>query len=77
MHGVGGLTGTFLAGVLAAGALSATPELPGGVSGLLEGNPGLVVSQLYGIVVVMLWSGAGTYRHPQADRHDGTAARAP
>jgi Amt family ammonium transporter len=61
VHGVGGLTGTFLAGVLAAGALSATPELPGGVSGLLEGNPGLVVSQLYGIVVVMLWSGAGTY----------------
>ena len=61
VHGVGGLTGTLLAGVLAVGALSATPELPGGISGLLEGNPGLVVSQLYGIVVVMLWSGAGTY----------------
>jgi Amt family ammonium transporter len=61
VHGVGGLTGTFLAGVLAVGALSATPELPAGISGLLEGNPGLVVSQLYGIVVVMLWSGAGTY----------------
>ncbi len=61
VHGVGGLTGTFLAGVLAVGALSATPELPGGVSGLLEGNPGLVVTQLYGIAVVLLWSGVGTY----------------
>jgi len=32
VHGVGGLTGTFLAGVLAVGALSATPETPRGVS---------------------------------------------
>jgi Amt family ammonium transporter len=61
VHGIGGLTGTFLAGVLAVGALSASPELPGGISGLLEGNPGLVVTQLYGIAVVLLWSGAATY----------------
>jgi Amt family ammonium transporter len=61
VHGIGGLTGTFLAGILAVGALSATPELPGGISGLLEGNPGLVVTQLYGIAVVLLWSGAATY----------------
>ncbi len=33
VHGIGGLTGTLLAGVLAVGALSASPELPGGVSG--------------------------------------------
>jgi len=61
VHGVGGLVGTFLAGVLAVGALSASPELPAGVSGLLEGNPQLVVTQLYGIVVVLLWSGVGTF----------------
>jgi len=61
VHGIGGLTGTFLAGVLAVGALSATPELPGGVSGLLEGNPGQVLNQLYGIAVTLLWSGTMTF----------------
>ncbi len=39
VHGVGGLTGTILTGVFAVGAISATPELPGGFPGLLEGNP--------------------------------------
>jgi Amt family ammonium transporter len=61
VHGVGGLTGTFLAGVLAVGALSATPATPRGVSGLLEGNPHQVLAQLWGIVVTLLWSGALTY----------------
>jgi ammonium transporter, Amt family len=57
VHGVGGLTGTLLAGVLAVGALSASPELPGGIHGLIEGNPGQVLAQAYGIVVTILWSG--------------------
>ena len=61
VHGVGGMTGTLLAGVFAVGALSATPELPGGVHGLLEGNPQQVVAQLYGIVVTLVWSGALTF----------------
>jgi ammonium transporter, Amt family len=61
VHGVGGFTGTLLAGVFAVGALSATPELPGGVHGLLEGNPQQVVAQLYGIVVTLVWSGALTF----------------
>jgi ammonium transporter, Amt family len=61
VHGVGGFTGTLLAGVLAVGALSATPELPGGVHGLLEGNPQQVVAQLYGIIVTIVWSGALTF----------------
>jgi Amt family ammonium transporter len=61
VHGIGGLTGTFLAGVLAVGALSASPEMPGGVSGLLEGNPRQVLAQLYGIAVTLLWSGALTF----------------
>ena len=61
VHGIGGLTGTFLAGVLAVGAMSATPELPQGVQGLIEGNVALVWSQLYGIVVTALWSGLATW----------------
>ena len=61
VHGIGGLTGTLLAGVFAVGALSATPEMPGGVSGLLEGNPGQLLNQLYGVVVTTVWSGVGTF----------------
>ena len=61
VHGVGGLTGTLAAGVFAVGALSASPELPGGVKGLIEGNPQLVLAQLYGIGVTLVWSGALTF----------------
>ena len=61
VHGIGGLTGTLLAGVFAVGALSASPELPGGVHGLLEGNPQQLLAQLYGIVVTLVWSGAVTF----------------
>ena len=61
VHGIGGLTGTLLAGVLAVGAVSATPELPQGIGGLIEGNIHLVWAQLYGIVVTALWSGIGTF----------------
>jgi ammonium transporter, Amt family len=61
VHGIGGLTGTFLAGVFAVSALSANPELPGGVRGLLEGNPQQVLAQLYGIVVTLVWSGVLTF----------------
>jgi Amt family ammonium transporter len=60
VHGIGGFTGTLLAGVFAVGALSATPETPAGISGLLEGNPHQVVAQLYGIVVTLVWSGVVT-----------------
>ena len=61
VHGIGGFTGTLLAGVFAVGALSASPETPGGVHGLLEGNPQQVVAQLYGIAVTLVWSGAVTF----------------
>jgi ammonium transporter, Amt family len=61
VHGIGGLTGTFLAGIFAVGALSASPSMPGGVHGLLEGNPHQVVAQLYGIAVTIVWSGALTF----------------
>ena len=61
VHGLGGLTGTLLAGVFAVGALSVSPELPGGAPGLLEGHPEQVVAQLYGIGVTIVWSGVVTF----------------
>jgi Amt family ammonium transporter len=61
VHGIGGLTGTLLAGVLAVGALSASPEIPGGVRGLLEGNPHQLWMQFYGVGVVLAWSGGLTF----------------
>jgi Amt family ammonium transporter len=61
VHGVGGFTGTLLAGVFAVGALSASPEVPAGFHGLLEGNPQQVVAQLFGIGVTLLWSGVVTF----------------
>jgi len=61
VHGIGGLTGTLLAGVFAVGALSASPELPGGVHWLLEGNPQQLLAQIYGIAVTLVWSGAMTF----------------
>ena len=61
VHGVGGAVGTLLTGVFAVGALSASADAPGGSQGLLEGNPGQVLIQLYGVVAVALWCGVLTY----------------
>ena len=61
VHGIGGFTGTLLTGVFAAAAVSASPEIPGGIPGLLEGNGKQVLIQLYGIGVTILWSGVLTF----------------
>jgi Amt family ammonium transporter len=61
VHGIGGAAGTLLTGVFAVGALSATAESPGGSPGLLENNPGQVLTQLYGIAVTLVWSGVLTF----------------
>jgi Amt family ammonium transporter len=54
VHGIGGMTGTLLAGVFATAAI-------GGTSGLIEGNPQQLLIQFYGVAVTMAWSGGMTY----------------
>jgi ammonium transporter, Amt family len=54
VHGIGGLTGTLLAGVFAVNAI-------GGTAGLLEGNAQQVLLQLAGIGVTLAWSGGMTF----------------
>src|SRR5213080_2141361 len=49
VHGIGGMTGTLLAGVFATAAL-------GGNSGLIEGHPQQLLLQLYGVAVTFVWS---------------------
>jgi Amt family ammonium transporter len=54
-HGVGGATGAILTGVFADSAWS------GGASGLLSGNGGQVLTQLYSVGVVLAYSGIATF----------------
>jgi ammonium transporter, Amt family len=54
VHGIGGATGTLLAGVFAVAAV-------GGTSGWLEGNPGQLLFQVYGIAATLAWSGVVTF----------------
>jgi Amt family ammonium transporter len=61
VHGVGGLIGTAMVGVFAVGALSATTEMPGGVSGLIEGHTQQLFAQFYGIAVTLIWSAGMTF----------------
>ena len=51
IHGVGGMVGALLTGVFAVEAIGGTP-------GLLEGNPGQVLTQLYAVLATVVWSGA-------------------
>jgi Amt family ammonium transporter len=55
VHAIGGFVGALLTGVFAVGAISATSDVPGGSPGLLEGNAGQVITQLYGIGVVVVY----------------------
>jgi len=54
VHGIGGMTGILLTGVFATASI-------GGTSGLLEGNPHLLLAQLYGVAVTLGWTAGATY----------------
>src|SRR3954470_8183933 len=54
VHGVGGMTGTLLAGVFATSAI-------GGSSGPIEGNPRSLLLPLYCVAVTLVWSGGVTF----------------
>ncbi len=54
-HGVGGATGAILTGVFAEAAWS------GGANGLIGGNPGQVLTQIYSVLAVLAYSGTATF----------------
>jgi Amt family ammonium transporter len=54
IHGVGGIVGALLTGVFAAEAIGGTP-------GVLEGNPGQFMSQVYGVLATVVWCAAASF----------------
>ena len=54
VHGVGGIVGALLTGVFAVEAIGGTP-------GLIEGAPGQVVTQAYGIIVTIVYCALATF----------------
>ncbi len=54
VHEIGGLTGVLLTGIFATASI-------GGTAGLLEGRPQLLLIQLYGVAVTLIWSAGVTY----------------
>ena len=50
IHGVGGIVGAILTGVFAVEAIGGTP-------GLLEGNSGQIMPQIYAVLATVVWSG--------------------
>jgi Amt family ammonium transporter len=60
VHSIGGATGTLLAGVFAAASVSISSATPNGLPGLLEGNPGQLLTQVYGVLATGAWCGIAT-----------------
>jgi len=54
IHAMGGIVGAILTGVFAVEAIGGTP-------GLLEGNPGQVMTQLWGIAATIVWCAVATF----------------
>ena len=54
VHGVGGIVGALLTGVFAVEAIGGTP-------GVLEGNPGQILTQLEGIAVTIVYCGVVSF----------------
>jgi ammonium transporter, Amt family len=59
VHGVGGMLGALLTGVFATRAINDVAK--GQAVGLVEGNGGQVITQLYGVLVVGAFSGIATW----------------
>jgi len=57
VHAMGGIIGALLTGVFAVGAVSVSATAPEGMQGLLDGNPGQVMTQVYGIAVTIIYCG--------------------
>ncbi len=54
IHAVGGIIGAILTGVFAMEAIGGTP-------GLLEGNPGQVLTQIWGIIATIVWCALASF----------------
>jgi len=54
IHAMGGIVGAILTGVFAVEAIGGTP-------GLLEGNPGQVMTQIWGILATIVWCAVATF----------------
>ncbi len=54
VHGIGGIIGALLTGVFALEAI-------GGAPGLIDGNPGQVVTQIYGIAVTIAYTAVASF----------------
>ncbi len=54
VHAVGGIVGALLTGVFAVAAI-------GGTAGVLEGNGGQFMKQVYGVVVTIVWTGVASF----------------
>jgi len=59
VHGIGGIVGTILAGVFATKLINDVNK--GQPVGLVDGNGGQVLTQLYGVVAVTLFCGVATW----------------
>jgi Amt family ammonium transporter len=54
VHGIGGITGAILTGVFAV-------ESIGGTAGLLEGNGGQVMTQVYGVLITLVYTAVASF----------------
>jgi Amt family ammonium transporter len=55
VHGIGGIVGAIATGIFASTAIN-----PGGADGLLFGNPGLVWTQTFAVLVTIAFTGIGS-----------------
>jgi Amt family ammonium transporter len=56
VHGVGGIVGAVLTGVFATAAITGDPAK----AGLIDGNAGQILTQLYGIAATIVWCAVAT-----------------